>query len=143
MASSVLGTNAVAPHSASTEFGTASTSEEVRTILAAGHTEAIAAATAYPSRPGRLMSSSTPSGLMPATAPKGLLAVRRQIHDLEAAQLKQLTYPVSEMWTVVDNQNPHRHPHTLVRATFANHGANPTVLEALVLRKLICFGGLS
>jgi hypothetical protein len=34
--------------------------------------------------------------------------------------------------TVVDNQNPNRHANTLVRRSFADHGGNPTVVEALL-----------
>jgi aspartate-semialdehyde dehydrogenase len=33
-----------------------------------------------------------------------------------------------EVLVVVDNQNPNRHPHSLVRASFAFHGGNPTVV---------------
>ena len=62
-----------------------------------------------------------------------VLSVRCRIDDLQASQHQQLTHLSPEVLIVVDNQNPNRHPHSLVRGSFAFHGANPTVLEALVL----------
>lgn len=62
-----------------------------------------------------------------------VLPVRCRIDDLQASQHQQLTHLSPEVLIVVDNQNPNRHPHSLVRGSFAFHGANPTVLEALVL----------
>jgi hypothetical protein len=108
-----LGTNAVAPHSSRTAVGTWSTSEEVSTILAPGQIDV----KQHPVRTGADDGS------------ERVLPVRCRIHDLQAAQHQQLTHVSPEVLTVVDNQNPNRHPHSLVRRSCAFHGGNPTVVE--------------
>jgi hypothetical protein len=57
-----------------------------------------------------------------------VLPVRCRIDDLQASQHEQFTHVSSEVLVVVDNQNPSRHPCSLVRASFAFHGGNPTVV---------------
>jgi hypothetical protein len=57
-----------------------------------------------------------------------VLPVRCRIDDLQASQHEQLTHVSPEVLVVVDNQNPNRHPHSLVRASFAFHGGNPTAV---------------
>jgi hypothetical protein len=62
-----------------------------------------------------------------------VLPVRCRIDDLQASQHEQLLDVSPEVLIVVDNQNPNRHAHSLVRGSYAFHGGNPTVHEALVL----------
>ena len=49
-----------------------------------------------------------------------------RIDDLQASQHEQLTYLSPEVLIVIDDQNPNRHPHSLVHGSPAIHGGNPT-----------------
>ena len=128
-----MGINAVAPHSSRTAAGTSSTAEEVSTIRAgradcgkrSGHRVAVA--------PRQIDVNQHPVRTGADDSSEGVLPVRCRIDDFQASQHEQLTYLSPEVLVVIDNQNPNRHPHSLVRGSFAFHGANPTILEALVL----------